>query len=265
MACVEPKWIAWETMYVPCGKCIGCRKDKAKEWTIRMLHEKNSWRNSIFITLTYADSDDDVIPVLDKKEFVKFMKRLRKAKEPDKIKFYGVGEYGDTLGRAHYHAIIFGMSAYEGSLIEKAWPKGIVDVGTVTERSIAYVAGYVQKKYKEDPKMYDDLEIERPFQLQSKGIGKEWCEVNKGAIEERLMVTMNGKPQAVPRYYKKVLDLDLTKFEIRHKEVLEELYEKWLKKGIKDEEMHERWKKCLAAKKRTMIRRDELNNMGQNR
>lgn len=86
------------------------------------MHEQNA-----FITLTYAEEPEH--RGLDKEHFKKFMKRLRKALAPKKIRFFMCGEYGkvyqdndygspplphplqdgrEALGRPHYHAIIFG-------------------------------------------------------------------------------------------------------------------------------------------------------------
>lgn len=43
--------------YVPtkCGRCIECRKQKQREWLIRMNEELKDNRNALFITLTISD------------------------------------------------------------------------------------------------------------------------------------------------------------------------------------------------------------------
>ena len=40
---------------VPCGTCIGCRLDQAKEWSQRMYHESKLHKENWFFTLTYDD------------------------------------------------------------------------------------------------------------------------------------------------------------------------------------------------------------------
>lgn len=106
-------------------------------------------------------------PNLKPKHFQDFMKRVRKKVEPLKLRFYGVGEYGDQSWRPHYHVILFGYpTCVRGrtlrtvhssrplafrccehcALIQAAWPWGDVDVGTVTKDSASYCAEYTVKK-----------------------------------------------------------------------------------------------------------------------
>lgn len=61
----------------PCGYCIGCRLDKAKDWAIRCIHEAQLHKQNCFITLTFDDKHlpDDLS--VDKPTFQKFIKRLR--------------------------------------------------------------------------------------------------------------------------------------------------------------------------------------------
>lgn len=40
---------------LPCGRCIGCRLDRSKQWAIRLMHEAQLHERTAFITLTYAD------------------------------------------------------------------------------------------------------------------------------------------------------------------------------------------------------------------
>ena len=182
---------AREKMEVACGQCLGCRLDRSRMWAMRIVHESSMWETvggNCFITLTYRDriecSDDQLrdgfhIPddwSLNKKHFQDFMKRLRKAFAPQKIRFYMCGEYGNTckhgirlenvkcplcrIGRPHYHACIFnacfrdlvsygsrdGSLRYTSPFLESIWKYGFVDVGELNFESAAYVSRYVLKK-----------------------------------------------------------------------------------------------------------------------
>jgi hypothetical protein len=208
-----------ETIIVPCGKCIGCRISKTREWATRITHELPYWEDAVFLTLTY---DDEHLPInygLIKEDLQLFFKRLRKYMHPKKIKYFACGEYGDEWNRPHYHAIVFGLSSnsdvfyapVKGSKnwIMPLWGKGFVVVGNVTYNSARYVAGYVQKKL-------DGTYAEKyngrlpPFQLQSQGLGLQWAKDNLDKLEEYKHITVNGVPCKIPRYYVKKLDLDLS-------------------------------------------------------
>ena len=45
--------------YVPtkCGKCIECRKEKARNWRIRLAEELKKSPNALFITLTFNEEN----------------------------------------------------------------------------------------------------------------------------------------------------------------------------------------------------------------
>lgn len=59
---------------IPCGKCIGCRIDKARDWAVRISCEAlTSKYRSWFLTLTY--DDDHMFDLsLDKKIFNNLLK-----------------------------------------------------------------------------------------------------------------------------------------------------------------------------------------------
>lgn len=117
-----------------CGQCIGCRLSKAREWSVRCMHEADlHWKNC-WLTLTlnddylYTRSNPYSLQRGQTSEFTKFMKRLRR-KFGEGIRVYYCGEYGETCffcnltekkcyekgcgnyypwrGRPHYHACIF--------------------------------------------------------------------------------------------------------------------------------------------------------------
>lgn len=169
----------YEYIYVPCGKCVGCRSDNAKQWSIRAIKEFHMHSDNCFITLTYDDNStvvhDDPLCLcsLRYKHFQDFMKRLRKVTGA-KIRYLVCGEYGTNNGRSHFHAILFGFNFsdrilhhiddkgirhYTSEILNKCWSKdgimiGFTDLSDVTEGACNYVAGYVLKKldvFQDDP------------------------------------------------------------------------------------------------------------------
>ena len=65
-------------------------------WTHRILLESTSSLNNAWVTLTY---DDDHLPNngnLSVSDFTLFLKRLRQQHKDRKIRFYGIGEYGES-------------------------------------------------------------------------------------------------------------------------------------------------------------------------
>lgn len=237
MTCTSPvtlKMATYSKMLVPCGRCLSCRIQKSKEWAVRIMHETDYHEGSSFITLTY---DSDFLPEnmsVEKEEFQKFMKRLRKAVYPKKIKYYACGEYGEQFGRPHYHAILFGLPCNKETeeLIKDVWNRGRIDVGTVTFDSARYVANYIQKKWYGDASLSRFPDRAQPFQLQSQGLGKSFALDNKVSIDRDLKITMRGENVGIPRYYKKVLEIDPERLREKTEEHRRYVYDHYLKKGL---------------------------------
>ena len=93
---------------IPCGRCIGCRMRRASDWSLRVMHEAQLWKENCFVTLTYGHGKLPPNGSLDHGDFQLFMKRLRK-RVGKPVRFYMCGEYGDEGGRAHYHACLFNV------------------------------------------------------------------------------------------------------------------------------------------------------------
>lgn len=214
---------------VPCGKCIHCKIQRRKEWSIRMLHELDSWDKASFVTLTYDDKHLPISPVgkigpiqypwptLQKAELQKFFKRLRKNYD-GKIKYFACGEYGDCFQRPHYHSILFGLglSRSDRDTVMASWPfcdwenREIRDgsFGIAEPDSIRYVAQYIDKKYDNDEayKYYHMYGREPVFRLISQGLGKEYIYKNAEQLTTNGYLTHNSIPQSIPRYYLNKLD-----------------------------------------------------------
>lgn len=189
---------------VPCGHCVNCRKEHAKEWKIRLLHESQYHEFFQFVTLTY-DDDHLVSPSLVKSDLQKFFKRLRK-NTGSKFKYFACGEYGPKTFRPHYHFIIFAFFPVE--VYQSCWPLGFVKVGNkMSDKSLSYVSGYVDKKVCERPKDYIKKGLVPPFLLSSQGLGLQWCLDNSKLLLEQGYIRYNGFPCPIPRYYRKKLGI----------------------------------------------------------
>lgn len=139
-------------LWLPCGRCIGCRLVRQRSWALRCMHEAAMHKVNSFITLTY--DDDHYEPGLNYKDFQRFMYRLRQKLGP--TRFFACGEYGEKTLRPHFHAILFGRtfplpvpvgkSIYTDTTLSKLWPAGFSSFGEVTYASAAYVARYATKK-----------------------------------------------------------------------------------------------------------------------
>lgn len=138
-----------------CGQCLPCRINRRRLWTHRIMLESSKHENNTFVTLTYSPQHYPDGGSLEPRHPSDFLKRLRKAVHPIRLRYYLVGEYGDQTQRAHYHLAIFGIGPELQSVIESSWGLGMVHCGTVTKESAGYLAGYVTKKLtkSDDPRL----------------------------------------------------------------------------------------------------------------
>ena len=222
---------------VPCGRCIGCRLENARQWAIRCTHEAQMHKENSFITLTYNNDNLPSNGSVKKKEMQRFMKDLRKSISPKEVRFYGCGEYGDNLNRPHYHILLFGhhfedqvlfeagakrwrknkfstaelRDIYTSEELGKLWKKGFHTIGEVTFESAGYVARYVMKKqtssnhswysqWREEDH-YKGREPEFALMSRMPGLGKSWIKKYMTDVYPKGYFHINGKRVATCRYY----------------------------------------------------------------
>lgn len=233
---------------IPCGRCIGCRIERSRMWAVRCLHEASLYENNCFITLTYSEDHVPSHGALDKTALQKFFKRLRK-RCGSRFRYYACGEYGDQLGRPHFHACIFGwdfsdkvlwstrdgVRLYTSDFLSDLWTYGFSTVGDVTFESAAYVARYCMKKIVGDraeshytrlvPETGELVSIPSEFTVMSRrpGIGKPWLDRYQSDVYPDDFVVVNGVRMKVPRFY----DIQLEKFEpVLHGEIKARRYDR---------------------------------------
>lgn len=127
----------------------------------RQFFEGLCHEQSAFVTLTYADeylpAGNNLVP----KHMSDYLKRLRWALAPRRVRFFGVGEYGTEgtrLFNPHYHLTLYGVSGStdwlgskpvhygDSELIWNTWGFGNTDTQEFNEKTAQYVAGYTTKK-----------------------------------------------------------------------------------------------------------------------
>lgn len=216
---------------LPCGRCIGCRLARSREWAVRCMHESAMHSHNCFLTLTYNDDHLPKNKNLNKLHFQKFIRSLRK-RTGREIRYYMCGEYGEETSRPHYHAILFGYHfpdatlwsirrgnrVYRSALLERIWTYGHSEIGSVTFQSAAYVARYIIKKQNNQQKVrkldletgeITDTRIHEYTQMSLKpGIGKSYYEKYTSDFQHDECIIPDGKggskTMPVPTYYRKI-------------------------------------------------------------
>lgn len=215
---------------LPCGRCIGCRLEKARQWGLRCLHEKKMSSSSCYLTLTYADEflpEGGSLVVRDLQLFCKRVhNRLLKSRGKG-IRYFAGGEYGEDNGRPHYHLLMFnydfpdkrfytnnkrGEPLFVSEELRELWYQGHSTIGEVTFDSAVYCAKYALKKvngdaasehyavYDSDGIVYDRIP---EFALMSRrpGIGATYYEKYGKEVRDHDSVIVNGREVNPPRFY----------------------------------------------------------------
>lgn len=223
---------------LPCGRCVECRGQDKLAWALRCKLEADEHQHSTFATFTYETAP----PQLRLRDLQLAYKRLRKdlAKDNRSMRHFSCGEYGTRNGRAHYHALLFGIHhEQDRELLETAWGLGRIETSPITTARIHYTVGYTTKKLGDIPEKpwWEDGAWERldrdtgeltagtyrnnitqpPFRIMSKrpGIGatgKQWRNA------WRTHAVLEGKTIAVPRFLKQHWKDTATREEIEQRD-----------------------------------------------
>lgn len=211
------------TLELPCGRCVGCRLERSRQWAIRCVHEASLQEDNCYITLTY-----EVNPVtLVYSDFQLFMKRLRRFFSPVVVRFFMCGEYGELNLRPHFHACLFGayfrdrvlfsqdngFNLYTSADLTKLWPLGFSTVGDVSFQSAAYVARYLMKKVTgDDAKCHYRYVVAETGEVIERlpefahmslkpGIGARWLDKYQSDVYPTGEMVINGVQCKPPKYY----------------------------------------------------------------
>lgn len=229
--CTNPRYITvnGEEIYVKCGHCDTCRRQKQSDWAIKLINESKYHLENSFITLTF----DDKILIqgnkygakpnfkykieASKEYFTKFIKRLRKKFPDKKITYYHVGEYGERTKRPHHHVLLFGINfnedrkeaelsksgkpQYFSQTLEDLWGCGRTRIQDVMPNNIIYIAGYNAKKLKLNG---STLKPYQTFSNRSK-MSTKWIRKRPEMILNGYIEDTDHKKYRIPDSYKREL------------------------------------------------------------
>lgn len=194
---------------------------------------------SHFVTLTY---DDEHLrsSSLCYSDFQKFIRTLRQSLRRSwrksfgsldgyrPVRFFMAGEYGERRRRPHFHACLFGLDLadriswrttasgfahFRSPFLERFWPHGHVELGSLTLESARYVASYCVKKISgrasseayrsvdRDTGEVSSLAPEFGRMSLKPGIGFSWISKFYTDVFPRDFVVVQGRKLPVPKYY----------------------------------------------------------------
>ena len=198
---------------VGCGKCVECKKQKAREWQVRLSEDLRENKNGKFVTYTFNEYElqklDNEIKGLSGYErdneicrlaVRRYTERWRK-KYKRTIRHWLVTEIGGkNTERIHLHGIVW---TDEVDDIGKIWKYGKIYIGKyVSEKTVNYIVKYVNKVDKKHKTYNSKI-------FTSKGIGSGYVkrkDIERNKYNESKTIetykTRTGVELALPIYYR---------------------------------------------------------------
>lgn len=230
---IPPQYKDARTLVVPiaCGRCMECKKARAREWQIRLGEDVKYNTNGVFVTLTFNEETlrklgkeipkeiqgyarDNAIATLAVKKFCNRW-RKRTGKNPRHWLITELGHKGTE--RIHLHGIIW---TDERKWIDKHWNTenkqgskfGFTWIQKKNKTVGQAITNYITKYLTKDDKLHREY---KSIILCSRGIGKDFLENDKLGYykfkEEETKeqyVAENWGKRAMPMYYRRKLWTD---------------------------------------------------------
>lgn len=233
---LSARWSDRSAVTVACGTCIGCQLAYRRQWGVRGALEAQMHQEASFLTLTYADEHYPEDGCASLRPVQLFMKRLRVCRPSSgDVSYIACSEYGSQSWRAHHHVVLYGEAflndrylwrqndrgdrIYRSPSLEKLWPYGHSEIGSVTVSSVGYTVGYCTKKIegRQDPDQYMRahpvtgefvrLTPEALTMSRNPAIGLRWLRRFLGDVYPSDFLTIQGQKYGVPRFFdRKIAD-----------------------------------------------------------
>lgn len=155
--CISPVTIYTDdgAQPVACRECWQCRQNKITDFVGRNIAESKTSKASHAFTLTYGTDEEGSADhiharILMYSDVQKFFKKLRSAGYP--CRYFVVGEYGETKGRAHWHGLIYWKDRVPDIPLRKErtysieqWEHGYSFFDNPSMEAIRYACKYISK------------------------------------------------------------------------------------------------------------------------
>lgn len=208
-----PRSSTRRSVVVPCSQCLHCRINRRDYVTTRAYLESQGNMFGQFWTLTLSDEGLATFEEKGPRRLYKtFLNSIRNRElrrgNPIPVRSFGVLEYGSTLGRPHFHVLLWNhinSAMPETPYIETLprplygigpWPHGHVDICPLNVNSMRYVAKYVT--------VFDQIEdLPRPIAFHPRkpklgyyGLVRHLEEISRGPAkrwEQQPIISIDGK------------------------------------------------------------------------
>ena len=210
---------------VGCQKCIECKKQKSREWQVRLHEDIKHNKNGKFVTLTFSnesikeltneikgidgyDLDNEIAKIATRRFLERWRKKYKKS-----VRHWLVTELGGNgTENIHLHGIIWTNESAEE--INRIWKYGFTWVGDkknngyVNEKTINYIVKYINKVDKQHKEYNSKI-------LTSAGIGRNYInriDATKNKYNEtetkETYTTKQGIKLPLPIYYRNKIYTD---------------------------------------------------------
>lgn len=198
---------------VPCGRCLGCLRDKATQWRVRLLHEHlyGNHKNCICLTLTINPENYELFQTRKgmASAMRSFIDRLRYYTDGRKSpKRFFVSELGEQRGRLHFHGFIWDCNIPDHELA-RAWRYGFICAKPLrSAKQLSYATKYITKPA---------VAFHKPTIFVSPGLGKgyvdqrlwvDWHHQGNDDLNINLCCRFDHFIYAMPRYYRNKIFTD---------------------------------------------------------
>ena len=192
---------------IDCGTCLGCLRDKARSWRVRLLHEHMFGNHDSCTCLTLTIAPEHYEQFQTKAGMASAMRAFI-----DRLRYYTPGrrspkrffisELGEDRGRLHFHGFVWDCNIPRRDL-ERSWRYGFICARPLrSAKQLSYATKYITKPA---------VDFHKPTIFVSPGLGLSYCNQErwrswhkKGNANDplNLYCKFDSFVYAMPRYYR---------------------------------------------------------------
>lgn len=198
---------------INCGTCLGCLRDKARSWRVRLLHEHMFGNHDSCTCLTLTIAPEHYEQFQTKAGMASAMRAFI-----DRLRYYTPGrrspkrffisELGEDRGRLHFHGFVWDCNIPRRDL-ERSWRYGFICARSLrSAKQLSYATKYITKPA---------VDFHKPTIFASPGLGLSYCNQEqwrswhkKGNANDplNLYCKFDSFVYAMPRYYRSKIFTD---------------------------------------------------------